>query len=145
MNAVEILQNHQLKKTTPRVAIIRALQESTLPLSENEVKEKMGDMYDRITFYRSVQTLMKTGIIHRIVVDNVTVKYALNHCEEKHHHKTNHVHFFCYKCNVLICLDDVKTQTYQLPKGFTTRQCDVVIKGLCKTCNLEHIQLFMGK
>ena len=135
MNAVEILQSHQLKKTTPRIAIIKALQNSLSPLSENEVKEQMGEMYDRITFYRSVRALMETGIIHRIVADNVTVKYALNKCGKQHHHKADHVHFFCLQCNSLICLNDISTQPYKLPKRFTAQECDVVIKGLCDKCN----------
>lgn len=135
MDAIEILQNHQLKKTSPRVAIIQALQTSLNPLSEAEVKDKMGALYDRITFYRSVLTLEEAGIIHRIVADNTLVKYALNHCEKGHQHKTDHVHFYCEKCNSLVCLNAIKTQFYQLPEGFTNTQCDVVIKGLCDKCN----------
>lgn len=134
MRALEILQNHQIKKTVPRVAIIQALQASSIPLSENEIKEKMGDMYDRITFYRSVQTLMEAGIIHRIVADNVTIKYALNHCGEIHEHKIDHVHFSCRQCNLLVCLNDVRPQPYMLPNGFTADQCEVIIKGLCDMC-----------
>jgi len=135
MNAVEILQNHQLKKTSPRIAIIKALQDSSIPLSENEVKDKLGELYDRITFYRSVQTLMEAGIIHRIVADNITVKYALNSCDKGHKHQTDHIHFFCQHCTLLVCLDEVKTQEYSLPKGFTAQECDVIIKGLCNKCN----------
>ena len=135
MEAIEILQNHQIKKTSPRVSIIQALQTSQNPLSEGEVKEKMGALYDRITFYRSVQTLMEAGIIHRIVADNITVKYALNSCDKGHKHQTDHIHFFCQDCNSLICLDEVKTQRYSLPKGFTAQECDVIIKGLCNKCN----------
>jgi len=135
MEAVEILQNHQLKKTTPRVAIIQALQTSKAPLSENEVKEKMGNLYDRITFYRSVQTLMEVGIIHRIIVDNITTRYALNFCNNKHQHIVDHVHFFCQQCNSLICLNDVKLQNYQLPNEFIAEQCEVTIKGLCDKCS----------
>lgn len=135
MNAVEILQNHQLKKTTPRVAIIQALQGSPFPMSENEVKEKIGDLYDRITFYRSAQTLMDAGIIHRIVADNTNIKYALNRFDEKHQHATDHVHFFCHQCNSLVCLNEVKTQPYALPSGYLTQQCEVIIKGLCDKCS----------
>lgn len=135
MDAIEILQNHHLKKTSPRVSIIEALQTSLNPLSEAEVKEKMGACYDRITFYRSAQTLEEAGIIHRIVADNTVVKYALNHCEKGHQHATDHVHFYCTKCNALVCLKTVKNQTYELPDGFTPSQCDVIIKGMCNNCS----------
>ncbi|HEX3006052.1 MAG TPA: transcriptional repressor [Bacteroidales bacterium] len=139
MNAVEILQSHQLKKTSPRVAIVQALQESLLPLSENEVKAKMGDQYDRITFYRSVQTLLEAGIIHKIVADNVTVKYALNRCDDEHHHEADHLHFFCRQCNSLECLNEIKIQRYGLPKGYVADECNVIIKGLCNKCNTSGV------
>lgn len=139
MEAAEILQNHHLKKTSPRVSIIEALQTNPNPLSEAEVKEKMGALYDRITFYRSVQTLEEAGIIHRIVADNTVVKYALNHCEKGHQHTSDHVHFYCTKCNALVCLNTIKTHAYELPEGFTCSHCEVVIKGMCNNCiNVKH-------
>lgn len=134
MNATEILQTHQVKKTSPRVAIIQALQASKLPLSEIEVKGYIGDLYDRITFYRNVQTLLEAGIIHRIVADNTTIKYAINDCEDGHKHDANHVHFYCQKCKSLVCLNEVKTKKYNLPDGYESQQCDVLIKGLCGKC-----------
>ncbi len=135
MNAEEILQNHQVKKTTARVAIVQALLESLYPLSENEVKFQMGERYDRITFFRNTQTLIEAGIIHRIVVNNTNIKYAMNRCEEKHQHETDHVHFFCQHCNLLVCLMETKTQAYPLPKGYSVEQCEVIIKGLCEKCS----------
>lgn len=138
MNAVEILQNHQLKKTSPRVAILETLQGSPLPLSENEVKEKMGNLYDRITFYRSVQTLVEAGIIHKITADNTVARYALNNCTHEHKHTVDHVHFICRECNALECLNEVKSQLYPLPSGYVNETCDVVIKGLCSKCSTKN-------
>ena len=66
MNAVEILKQHEVKKTPARMAMINALQSNKYPMSENEIKEQMADLYDRITFYRNVQTLVSAGIIHKI-------------------------------------------------------------------------------
>ncbi len=50
MKATDILHTHDLKKTNSRLALIKALQESTFPQSENEMKSRMSDQYDRITF-----------------------------------------------------------------------------------------------
>jgi len=135
MNANELLQQHEVKKTLSRVALIRTLIDSKIPLSENEIRERMRDQYDRITFYRNVQTLSDSGIIHRIVIDNTLVKYALNCCEQGHKHRVDHVHFYCKGCKNTICLDQVPVQSYPLPDGFTLSECDVVIKGYCKNCS----------
>jgi Fur family ferric uptake transcriptional regulator len=135
MNATEILQHHEVKKTAPRVAIIQALQKGRSPLSESELKDDLGDFYDRTTFYRSMQTLAEAGVIHRIVVDNLLVKYVLNDCEHGHHHQPDHVHFYCQQCKALICMDELKTPRYELPSGFKQQTCEVIIRGLCVKCN----------
>lgn len=135
MNALDILQTHNVKKTSPRIAIIKALQASFHPLSESDIKVYIGDQYDRITFYRNVQTLVEAGIIHKIVADNTTTKFALNNCDEGHKHDADHVHFYCNKCNLLVCLINVQTKKYDLPNGYENQQCNVIIKGLCIKCN----------
>ncbi len=134
MNAIKVLKIHNVKKTASRVAIIQALQSSPIPLSEQEIKNIMGELYNRITFFRTVQTLEESGIIHRIVVDNTLVKYALNNYEKMNTHQANHVHFYCIKCKSLICMENIQTQNYILPEGYSSIQCDVVIKGICKKC-----------
>jgi Fur family ferric uptake transcriptional regulator len=138
MKPNDILQQHEVKKTLSRIALIKALQTSNQPLSENEIRVRMLDQYDRITFYRNVQTLSESGILHRIVIDNTHVKYALNCCEKEHHHAIDHVHFYCKECGKTICLDKVPVQQYSLPDGFKLEECDVVIKGFCKNCAGNH-------
>lgn len=138
MKPNDILQQHEVKKTLSRIALIKALQTSNQPLSENEIRERMLDQYDRITFYRNVQTLSESGILHRIVIDNTHVKYALNCCEKEHHHAIDHVHFYCKECGKTVCLDEVPVQHYPLPDGFKLEECDVVIKGFCKDCPEGH-------
>jgi len=135
MTASDILEHHRVKKTTPRVALIKALQAGDAPLSESEIKNLMGELYDRVTFYRSVQTLSRAGIIHRIVADNVMVKYALNNCENGHHHQVDHAHFYCHKCHALFCLRSIRLETLTLPDGFVDEEHDLVIRGVCKQCN----------
>ena len=135
MNASEILKHHEVKKTLARIAIINALQTQKYPLSENDIKEFMSDMYDRVTFYRNIQTLTSAGIIHKIVADNTTIRYALNCCEMGHKHLIDHAHFFCETCHQVFCLEQVKIPMYNLPIGFTSSNCDIIIKGVCNKCN----------
>jgi Fur family transcriptional regulator, ferric uptake regulator len=134
VNTTEVLKKYNLKKTAPRVAIISILANNDNPISENDIKEEMGDMYDRVTFYRSVQTLIEVGLIHRIVADNITM-YAYNHSEGNINiPELNHVHFFCKKCHSMICLEEVKVRDYKMPKDYIIEDCEVLIKGVCKNC-----------
>lgn len=133
-NIPEILKKYNLKKTAPRIAIISILANNENPISENDIKQAMGDMYDRATFYRSVQTLLEVGIIHRISAENI-IMYAYNHSAENvDSPEENHVHFFCKKCHSMTCLEEVKVKNYKLPKEYTTEDCEVLIKGICKSC-----------
>lgn len=83
MDAVDILKKKNLKKSIQRIAIIDALQKRMRPLTEEEIKEEMGELYDRITFYRTMQTLVGAGIVHRVVVDKTMVEYAINNKGEE--------------------------------------------------------------
>jgi len=97
--------------------------------------ESMTGTHDRITFYRTIQTLLEAGIIHRIVADNTTVRYALNQCSPHHHeHTSDHVHFYCTACERVECLKGIQVQQYDLPEGYSRTTCDVIIKGICKQC-----------
>ena len=80
MSAIDILREKGLKKSAQRISIINILLDKQIPLTESDIEVEMGDMYDRITFYRTIQTLLEKGVIHRITIDSTTVKYALNTC-----------------------------------------------------------------
>jgi len=135
MTPAEILTLHQLRRTPTRLAIIQSLMLANLPLSESDINKTMSGTYDRITFYRSIQTLMEAGIIHRIVADNTTVRYALNQCnQDQHVHTNDHVHFYCKECTKVECLKSVSIQHYELPEGYSREECEVIIRGICKQC-----------
>jgi len=135
MTAAETLTLHKLRKTPTRLAIVQNLLETDFPLSENEFHERMQESYERITFYRTIHTLMEAGVIHRIVADNTTIRYALNQCSFLHHeHDNSHVHFYCKHCGKVECLKEVAVQQYCLPNGYQKEECNVIIKGTCKQC-----------
>jgi len=131
MNAVELLKSKGLKKTVQRIMLIDLLKKYKIALTEDDIKNEMGDLYDRITFYRTIQTLLDTDLIHSITIDNKTVKYALNDVSL---HSRNHGHFLCKKCYQITCLGDLPTIDYSLPAGYQSEEYEVLIKGICCNC-----------
>ncbi len=131
MEAAEILQKHSLKRTSCREGIIDTILLANTALSENEIREKLVGNYDRTTFYRSFKTLEESKIIHKIVVDNQLVKYAIDSSVSR---KTEHAHFYCNTCETVKCLESVKVEIPSLPTGFTASEIEVVIKGICDQC-----------
>lgn len=131
MNAIEFLKSKGLKKTAQRVMLISLLQKKEVALTEEDIKQDMGELYDRITFYRTVQTLLDAELIHRITIDNRTVKYALNEPSSNVH---NHMHFFCKKCHSVICIGETPEIKYDLPVRYKGEDYEVLIKGICAKC-----------
>jgi Fur family ferric uptake transcriptional regulator len=131
MKPVDILNSHNIKRTSCREGIIFVVMTANEALSENEIRERLVGNYDRTTFYRSFKTLEEHKIIHKIVVDNQLVKYALDNTVT---HKDEHAHFFCNECNTVKCMNDIPLQKYQLPDGYSDVETEVLIKGTCVNC-----------
>ena len=131
MQAVDILTMRKLKRTGCREGIIEVVMHATEALSENEIRERLSGTFDRTTFYRSFKTLEANHILHKIVVDNQLVKYALDHSITQH---AEHVHFFCNECHTVKCVESVPVQKVELPSGFTAEETEVIIKGTCPEC-----------
>ena len=125
MKAVEVLYHNNLKRTSCREGIIDLMMDANQALSENEIRNKLSGNYDRTTFYRSFKTLEEHKILHKIVIDNQNVKYALDHSIHKH---TAHAHFYCNDCQSVKCLDTVVLQNIQLPDGYLHHETEVLIK-----------------
>lgn len=133
MNATDILKRKGLKKSAQRIRVINILKDKGMPMAEDEIKAAMGEIYDRVTFYRTMQALEKAGVVHRILIDNNKSEYAFN-VEDGHH---SHVHFLCTECGTVSCLKDVTVADYRLPEGYLPGECEVLIKGVCPLCSAE--------
>ena len=131
MKALEILKKHNLKRTACREEILNAVLNADQALSENEIKERFKGNYNRTTLYRSFKTLEEKNIIHRIVIENQLVKYALHNSLT---HKDLHAHFYCNKCNSVQCMYSVPVREYHLPEGYSNDDTEVIIKGTCANC-----------
>lgn len=133
MKPQEVLRTHNLKRTACREGILSAMLDSGQALSESEVRTELSDNFDRTTFYRSFKTLLEKNIIHKIVVDNQVVKYALDNSIT---HKNKHAHFYCLECDSVFCLDTIQITDPEVPQGFEIRETEIIIKGLCRECKI---------
>ena len=104
MRAIDILHTKKLKRTSCREGIIELVMNANEALSENEIRESLVGNYDRTTFYRSFKTLEEHNVIHKIVIDNQLVKYALDNSLANKH---EHAHFYCNECETVKCLDEI--------------------------------------
>lgn len=105
-------------------------------LSETFVEDHVSGDFDRATIYRTLNTFLEKGIIHKIPGEDSVIRFALcpDECEDGHHHH-EHVHFRCTKCDTTSCLDEVSDVNIQLPPGYTKSDANYLIVGVCANCN----------
>jgi len=130
-----ILEKFNLRHTNSRVEILEVFQKYTYALSHSDLEESLSGRFDRVTLYRTLKTFLEKGIIHKVLDDEGTLKYALcsHQCDDLAHHH-NHVHFKCNTCGHTQCLDDVIIPAVSLPQGFEAKEFNLLIQGSCNTC-----------
>lgn len=132
----EILKEHSLRHTSCREDILDVFIQKEYALSHADIEEKMSENFDRVTVYRTLKTFLDKGIIHKVLDDEGTTKYAL--CKEKcshtqHHHE--HVHFKCVQCGQTNCLDNTQIPILHLPEGYNAIEINLLVQGICQECN----------
>jgi len=141
VNTINLLKQHQLRLTKPRLAILSLFQEkSGMAISIKELTISFSNSIDKVTLYRTLHTFEENHIIHRIYDDSGFEKYALcvGTCETEHDHKEHihgHVHFKCMVCETTECLSEAQLPEITLPDGYVVRSKNFVVFGSCKKCS----------
>ncbi|MFV0417283.1 MAG: Fur family transcriptional regulator [Dysgonomonas sp.] len=126
----EILHKNNLKGTSARVAILNTIISSEDPLSESDIKKRIHEI-DRVTFYRSIKSLLDTKIIQGMITQGKIIKYTF--CHENHSSETA-IRFYCTECQKLTDVE-IEAQLPVVPQGYTEKTCSITITGICKACN----------
>ena len=136
MEASIILSDHKLRKTTARLAVLDVFKKYAYALSHSNLEKELQKDFDRVTIYRTIHSFLDKGIIHKVMDDSESAKYALcvDECSSGHHHD-NHVHFKCTKCGNSECLNNIQIPLMSLPTGYLASESNLVIEGLCKVCS----------
>jgi len=132
----QILKEYELRTTTSRSAILRLFLKNPFALSYSDIEREIATSFDRVTVYRTLKTFLDKGVIHKVLDDEGSLKYAL--CSEpcstlEHHHE--HVHFKCIKCGHTSCLDEVTIPPVRLPEGYSAEEVNLLIQGVCVKCH----------
>lgn len=136
MNGVaDILQQHKLKNTKLRNAVLSLLIASDKGLSHQDLSKALDVDFDRVTLFRTLHSFEESGILHKIIDPNGTAKYAYS-IPETSSQEHCHAHFICLKCEQVFCLEEVfPLDEVRVPKGFSKKAIDVQVKGFCQKCH----------
>jgi Fur family ferric uptake transcriptional regulator len=104
-------------------------------LSQSDL-ENQFERYDRVTLYRTLNSFLDSGVIHKIPNATGVATYGLCHetCSPDHHDH-NHIHFKCNQCGQIECLDDKVVPKVTVPKGYQIEAVNMIVDGLCAKCS----------
>jgi len=133
--AYKILRDFALRSTESRTEILNLFIARHHALSYTDLEREVAPRYDRVTVYRTLKTFLDKGVIHKVLDDTGTLKYALcsSACSEQAHHH-NHVHFKCSRCGQTNCLENVEIPAVTLPDGYRPTELNLLIQGVCRAC-----------
>ncbi|MDP3464128.1 MAG: transcriptional repressor [Bacteroidales bacterium] len=135
MQIKTILNEYSLAKTPCRAEILRILDQASLALSEDEIRQQFTVEFDRATVFRTLRTFLEMNIIHRVMVTPTDIKYALTKDQKsKGNAIRNHAHFHCQHCDQVVCLGSLAVDQSSIPEGFDVKAFDIVVNGTCDRC-----------
>lgn len=131
----QLLKNFKLRSTPSRQAILGLFLNKEYALSHGDIEKEVESYLDRVTVYRTLKTFLNRGLIHKVLDDEGSLKYALcaETCTSSDHHH-DHVHFKCTSCGQTNCLD-VVIPLIKLPRGYKAEETNLLIQGICGHCS----------
>jgi Fur family ferric uptake transcriptional regulator len=131
--AGEILSRTNLKHTPGRIAILEFLLMADKPVTSQEVFESVKHVgVNNVTVYRTLTTLFRQHILHRIDTGDRVWRFAFCGCSHKGH---CHPHFVCRMCGKIECINEVGMPNMSLPKtGYVVEEREMYFRGICGKC-----------
>jgi Fur family ferric uptake transcriptional regulator len=135
LSSDRLLKSFDMRSTPSRLEILDLFLNKEYALSHGDIEKEVSTTLDRVTVYRTLKTFLDKGLIHKVLDDEGSLKYAL--CTEAcsaagHHH--DHVHFKCTACGQTNCLD-IELPGIRLPKGYRPQEFNILVQGICQKCS----------
>ncbi|MFT4667488.1 MAG: Fur family ferric uptake transcriptional regulator [Polaribacter sp.] len=130
-----LLNSRGLKATGHRLKLLVSMEAYTSAMPYSTIQESMKSI-DRVTLYRTLETLINQGIIHQALRENNEVYYAIcgKKCSENNHHH-DHIHFKCTGCNSVTCHELSNNIKISIP-DCEIHNVSIHVKGICKSCRI---------
>lgn len=136
MRIEKILSDAGLRATRQRKVVLSLLLEKGSPLSHSEISSMLEEPLDKVTLYRTLQTLQTAHIVHQVQGLDGVWRFCAHDPETKGC-PGDHPHFLCLYCGKMFCLTNQKIQRVEVPAGMDVEGKQLVIYGCCQECSIE--------
>jgi Fur family ferric uptake transcriptional regulator len=130
---VRLLAGHDIKPTSNRIVVLRALATSERPLTLAELEMKILSI-EKSGIFRSLTLFREHHLVHAIEDGSGSLRYELCHSHGDAEDDDLHVHFFCEHCQRTFCLDGVPVPQVCVPSGYAVTSASHIVKGICPEC-----------
>lgn len=133
LRAKKRLDQAKVRVTPIRLAALSVLARQKHPISVDELWAKIpGKSIDRVTLYRTMETLAKASLVRAVDLRHGHVDYEWNDPNDHHHH------FVCQDCGQIenVQLKSERKIWSQLERdhGFRTTAHSLEVFGVCRQC-----------
>ena len=129
----KILKTRNLRATELRVALLEIISNLGRAVSHQEIQNSLIK-FDRITLYRTLNSFIERGILHKIILEDNKNFYALCNLEcttDKHQHQ--HIHFQCNQCKEVSCLESKEPISLGISDHLVD-EIEITASGICQDC-----------
>jgi len=132
-NDSELLSKHGIKPTANRLLVFDAMRKMGHTFSLSDLEEDLLSM-DKSTIFRTLVLFLEQHLIHSVDDGSGSLKYCICHNNGDCSPEEFHCHFYCEECHQTFCLEDVRTPIVAVPNGYSVREVNYLLKGVCVGC-----------
>lgn len=132
-NDADILSNHGIKPTVNRLLVFEMMNKMGHAFSLNDMEEALLSI-DKSTIFRTLVLFLERHLVHSVEDGSGSLKYCVCHNHGDCSPEEFHCHFYCEECHQTFCLEDIHTPVVAVPQGYSVREINYLLKGVCMEC-----------
>ena len=130
----KLLRTRNLKATELRLDLLKIISSFSKAVSYKEIQNSLIK-FDRVTLYRTLNTFINRGILHKIIFEDNQSFYALCSMEcTSDKHQCQHIHFQCNHCKEVSCIESKNSIQLDISNHFVD-DIEITASGLCQRCH----------
>ena len=135
IDAAAWLREHGLRATQGRIAIVRLLDASTVPLTLAEIHENVrAKGCDFATVFRFISILEQKELVQRVAWIDGTTRHEMSSRDGHHHHH----YLICRTCHKIEPLDECVVESFEdqiaKERGYAGLSHSLQLSGVCPDC-----------
>lgn len=132
-DAETLLEKAEIKPTSNRLLVVRALLSAERPLSLIELETTLETL-ERSSISRVLSLLVEKDVIHMFEDGRGVAKYEVCPGETHCSFSDMHAHFYCDACQRVYCFENIAAPKIDIPEGFDIKGINYMLKGICPNC-----------